>query len=391
MEKITIRKDFKKRVDIQVSLITAIITLTASLSIFGLCYTITYKDTVNVLRERANAVYEKVVANLNKATFNEIHAEEDSRGLMYLKTRAYLSTLRETSSAEYIFTAKESEDGTLIYVVDGLPMTDLLFRGPGTAIEPELQEYVRMALSGQAVIPDKFISTQWGNFYWAFYPSMKENEVVGVISVAFDVQNQFETYRMLATVTPIVCALCCLIAIYISFHVFRRLSNPNFKDIYNSDILTGLKNRNAFEVDINNINVSKDFRGRGVLSIDLNNLKKVNDTLGHTAGDQYIQGAADILSKNGLDGSVSYRTGGDEFTVLVADANKEQIESWVDRIKVLMKECKIGDGNWTSMAVGYAVFDDRRDENLIDTYKRADHEMYCDKQRQKADKETRST
>ena len=234
--------------------------------------------------------------------------------------------------------------------------------------------------------PDKFISTQWGNFYWAFYPSLKGTEVVGVISVAFDVQKQFETYKMLASVTPIVCGLCCLIAVYISFHVFRRLSNPNFKDIYNSDILTGLKNRNAFEVDINNINVSKDFRGRGVLSIDLNNLKKVNDTLGHSAGDQYIQGAADILSHNGLAGSVAYRTGGDEFTVLVVDARKEQIESWIKQIKVLMRECKIGEGSWTSMAVGYAVFDDGQDENLIDTYKRADHEMYCDKQRQKAEK-----
>ena len=388
MENITNKKEFKKRVDIQVSLITAIITLTASLSIFGLCYTITYKDTINVLRDRANAVYEKVVANLNKATFNEIHTEEDARGLMYLKTRAYLSTLRETSSAEFIFTAKEAEDGTLVYVVDGFPMTELLFRGPGTAIEPELQEYIRTALSGRAVLPDKFISTQWGNFYWAFYPSLKDTEVVGVISVAFDVQKQFETYKMLASVTPIVCALCCLIAVYISFHVFRRLSNPNFKDIYNSDILTGLKNRNAFEVDINNINVSKDFRGRWVLSIDLNNLKKVNDSVGHSAGDQYIQGAADILSDNGLAGSVAYRTGGDEFTVLVVDARKEQIESWIKQIKVLMRECKIGEGSWTSMAVGYAVFDDGQDENLIDTYKRADYEMYCDKKRQKAEKET---
>ncbi len=40
------------------------------------------------------------------------------------------------------------------------------------------------------------------------------------------------------------------------------------------------------------------------------------------------------------------------------------------------------------MAVGYAVFDDGQDENLIDTYKRADYEMYCDKKRQKAEKET---
>lgn len=377
------KKDLKKRVDMQVSLLTAVITLISSLSIFGLCYTITYNDTIHVLQDRASAVHEKVVINLNKATFNQINTQEDVNGLSYLKTRAFLSSLRETSNAKYIFTAKETGDGRLVYVVDGLMMTDEEYRSPGVEIEPELQEYVRTALSGREVVPERFISTQWGNFYWAFYPSMKGDEVVGVISVAFDVQNQFETYRMLLRVVPLVCGICCLAAIFISFHVFRRISNPNFKDVYNTDMLTGLKNRNAFEVDLNNIGASRDFEGRGVLSIDLNNLKKVNDTLGHSAGDGYIQSAAHILQEYGIPGSVPYRTGGDEFTVLAADVNTRKMEEWVKNLKSRMEDCRIGEENWSSFAIGYAIFDRHLDDNLIDTYKRADHEMYRDKQMEK--------
>lgn len=384
------KKDLKKRVDIQVSLLTAIITLTASLSIFGLCYTITYKDTIHMLQDRAGAIHEKVVANLNKASFQQINTQEDAGGLSYLQTRAYLSSLRETSNAKYIFTAKEAEDGRLVYVVDGLMMTDADYSSPGTEIEPELQESVRTALSGKEVVPDHFTSTPWGNYYWVFYPSMKGDEVVGVISIAFDVQEQFATYRMLGFVTPLVCCVCCLAAVFISFHVFRRLSNPNFKDVYNTDILTGLKNRNAFEVDINNFNASKDFAGRGILSIDLNNLKKVNDTLGHSAGDTYIQSAADILQQYGITGSVSYRTGGDEFTVLATDVDTGKMEEWVGILKSRMTECRIGEENWSSFAIGYAVFDEALDDNLIDTYKRADHEMYRDKQMEKEKRRQKS-
>ena len=382
--------DLKERVDIQVSLLTAIITLTASLSIFALCYAITYRDTIHMMQDRADAVHEKVVMNLNKATFYQINGEEDTRGISYLKTRAFLSSLRETSNARYIFTAKETEDGKLVYVVDGLMMADEQYRAPGVEIEPELQAYVRTALSGQEVVQKRFTSTQWGNFYWTFYPSMKEDEVVGVISVAFDVQNQFETYRMLLRVVPLVCCICCLAAIFISFHVFRRISNPNFKDVYNTDILTGLKNRNAFEVDINNINASRDFTDRGVLSIDLNNLKKVNDTLGHSAGDSYIQIAANILQENGIPGSVPYRTGGDEFTVLASNVNASQMEDWIKNLKSRMIESRIGEENWSSFAIGYAVFDKKQDDNLIDTYKRADHEMYLDKQMEKEKRHRKS-
>ena len=380
----------KKRVDIQVSLLTAIITLISSLSIFGLCFYITYSDTIQILQGRTDAIFEKVNHDLNKHTFSLISKENDINTIAYEEARILLQSLRTTTGAKYLFTIKENADGDLIYVVDGLSMTDDEFRSPGIILEEELQKDAWTAIQGEKALPDKMYNTSWGKSYWTFYPVEQNGEVVGAIGIAFETTEQYHTYRVLVILTPIVCLVCCLIATFISFHVFRRISNPNYRDIYNTDLLTGLKNRNAFEVDINNINANGKFENRAVLSIDLNNLKKVNDTLGHSMGDRYIQGAADILSEYAIHGSVAYRTGGDEFTVLVTEAEKEQLENWIENLHRLMRDYRIGNGEWNSFAIGYALFDPALDENLMDTYKRADHEMYRNKQIQKATQQTSS-
>lgn len=384
IEFVTNKHEFKKRVDIQVSLLTAVITLISSLSIFALCYYITYSDTIHSLQKRVHAIYEKVEKDLNTYTFESIHDESDIKTMGYEAARILLYSLRTTTGASYIFTVKEDADGQLIYLIDGMSMTDEEYRAPGVPLEEELCKNARMAIEGEVVLPDTMYDTTWGKFYWAFYPAMRHGEVVGAIGIAFDTDEQYHTYQTLGFLTPLICLICCVIATYISFHVFRRISNPNYKDVYNTDMLTGLKNRNSFEVDINNINAGHDFDSRAVLSVDLNNLKKVNDNFGHAAGDRYIQSAAEILSEYAIQGSVAYRTGGDEFTVLVENAQKVQIEMWIDSLHRLMRELKIGTGEWNSFAIGYAIYDDSQDADLIDTYKRADHEMYRDKQIQKA-------
>lgn len=378
------KKKFKNRVDMQVSLLTAIITLLSSLTIFGICYRVTYQDTIQVLNDRAEAIFERVDRNLNMATFSQIGEKIDRKSMAYEEARIQLNTIRETTGAKYICTCRQTEDGRLIYVVDGLRETDEDYHFPGDPIEPEMQKGVLGALQGNVMYAEKMSSNSWGKGCRVFYPAYYCGEVVGVIEICFETGQQYATYRMMAYITPIVCIVCCLVATYIAFHVFRRISNPNYKDVYNTDMLTGLKNRNSFEVDLSNLNAQGVFGERAVLSIDLNNLKKVNDTYGHNIGDKYIHGAADILSRYSIDGAVAYRTGGDEFTVLVEHADEELLQKWIRKLKQLMQEYEIGDKQWNSMAIGYAIFDPVQDHNLLDTYKRADHEMYVDKQQQKA-------
>jgi len=86
-----------------------------------------------------------------------------------------------------------------------------------------------------------------------------------------------------------------------------------------TDTLTRLGNRRAFEDDLGNTIASRAETAHPftLLAVDLDGLKKINDRSGHPAGDMQIRKVADCLREVvGSDGGV-YRTGGDEFMVIL--------------------------------------------------------------------------
>lgn len=85
------------------------------------------------------------------------------------------------------------------------------------------------------------------------------------------------------------------------------------------DALTGLLNRRAWREAVAGRGAGRAGPGEcaGVLIADVDGLKRINDTLGHEAGDQLIRTVADLLSAVAPAGSVIARLGGDEFGMLV--------------------------------------------------------------------------
>jgi diguanylate cyclase (GGDEF)-like protein/PAS domain S-box-containing protein len=92
------------------------------------------------------------------------------------------------------------------------------------------------------------------------------------------------------------------------------------------DVLTGLPNRALF-MDHLKLAIARAQRHReqifAVLYLDLDRFKIVNDSLGHTIGDQLLTGIAERLTKNLRPGDTVARLGGDEFTILVEDIADE--------------------------------------------------------------------
>jgi len=81
------------------------------------------------------------------------------------------------------------------------------------------------------------------------------------------------------------------------------------------DYLTRLSNRRHF---MQSLEAERSRSGRtgepySVLSLDLDQFKKLNDTLGHAAGDEALRVVADVLSEGARGMDVSARMGGDEF------------------------------------------------------------------------------
>lgn len=88
------------------------------------------------------------------------------------------------------------------------------------------------------------------------------------------------------------------------------------------DALTGLANRSAFEEELRSViqrasEPDAPEIAAAILLMDLDRFKRINDSLGHAAGDQLIQVMAKRLEKASPPDAVIARMGGDEFTVLL--------------------------------------------------------------------------
>ena len=113
------------------------------------------------------------------------------------------------------------------------------------------------------------------------------------------------------------------------------------------DFLTGLYNRTFFEEELKRLTLSRQFPV-SVLVADVDGLKAVNDSLGHDAGDRLLRLVAEVLATSFRSGDVVARIGGDEFGVLLPDADGSVVAGSIERIRGKLKSIDVG-------AVGFVV------------------------------------
>lgn len=143
----------------------------------------------------------------------------------------------------------------------------------------------------------------------------------------------------------------------------------------NTDELTGFYNRHAYESDIKILD-SGELRDDFVyVSCDVNSLKVVNDTLGHSAGDELLIGAAECLKKAFGSYGKLYRIGGDEFVAIIF-VEYDQL----DRIKNdIEKTTQLWSGKLTDKLVlscGYVAKKEIEDMPIRQIAILADKRMY---------------
>lgn len=143
------------------------------------------------------------------------------------------------------------------------------------------------------------------------------------------------------------------------------------------DALTGVKNRHAFleaEVKIDRKIAAYRQPPFAVSFFDVNDLKRVNDTKGHQAGDQYLKDACKVIC-NIFKHSPVYRVGGDEFAVISQGEDYVRINELIGKVTDHNIVAKHTDG--VVIACGMAKFEN--DECVASVFERADHNMYENK------------
>jgi diguanylate cyclase (GGDEF)-like protein len=109
---------------------------------------------------------------------------------------------------------------------------------------------------------------------------------------------------------------------------YHEQSNAELDRLAHTDALTGLYNRRYWEPELErHVELYKRYRHPfAILMLDFDNLKWVNDTFGHAAGDTALNHLATVMRMNVRDVDIPCRFGGDEFLILMPEADKNAIQ-----------------------------------------------------------------
>lgn len=160
----------------------------------------------------------------------------------------------------------------------------------------------------------------------------------------------------------------------------RKKAEERIKNLAYFDVLTGLPNRRLFldRLAVAMANAHRHDHRMAVMLLDLDMFKRINDTLGHSAGDRLLETVAQRLITAIREGDTAARLGGDEFTVLLPEI--DHVDDAVRLARRIIEEIKQpleveGNEMFVTTSIGVAVYPDDGStaEGLL---KNADTAMY---------------
>lgn len=152
----------------------------------------------------------------------------------------------------------------------------------------------------------------------------------------------------------------------------------------NVDYLSGVYNRKRLEGYLHRkIATSSGTNTFSAIMADVNGLKKINDTYGHTIGDEALVTISSLLRSILRSNDFVARYGGDEFCIILDTSNEETLIRVVDKIKrqlaayneMSLKPYQLG------LSMGYAVYDPASGQNEKEFYNTIDAQMHEDKKK----------
>jgi diguanylate cyclase (GGDEF)-like protein/PAS domain S-box-containing protein len=151
------------------------------------------------------------------------------------------------------------------------------------------------------------------------------------------------------------------------------------------DDLTQLSNRRDFRerMQAELFRLHRDRRARSVIAmIDIDHFKDINDTFGHTTGDQVIEHFAHVLEGELRKNDCAGRLGGDEFAVVLSDAGQAEAQAFANRIRATIARTPAvvnGQVIGFTVSIGIAIMG-YRDTDPDNPLARADAALYSAKE-----------
>ncbi len=157
---------------------------------------------------------------------------------------------------------------------------------------------------------------------------------------------------------------------YITITMALLLLYNGYEDVLqSSDSLTRLLNRHSYDTRITNVDSVVT-----IINIDIDYFKQCNDTYGHQFGDDMLQSVARIIRESFDRRARCYRTGGDEFCVIIK-GEVGHPELMLERLHSNMEKARQDIPRLPFISTGFSIFYPEK-ESLIDAIEAADSMMY---------------
>ncbi len=160
----------------------------------------------------------------------------------------------------------------------------------------------------------------------------------------------------------------------------RKISE--LEKLADQDSLLAIANRRAFVREMTRmISYSQRYGiNSSLIYLDMNDLKKINDTLGHKAGDAALSHLANVIVGNLRDSDIVGRLGGDEFGIILPKANEKianvKAQSLVDAIAKTPMDWQ---GKKITLKVAFGIHPLMGHESADQALDKADQNMYAHK------------
>jgi len=210
-------------------------------------------------------------------------------------------------------------------------------------------------------------------------PSVLALDPDAFMNKAFETVHVSNVVNILIVIGLFVMALGAMLINYLSMKKWESKAvkeRDDAREVAYKDPLTGVNSKHAY-VEQEKEMAQKIYAGEagefGLVVCDVNGLKHINDTLGHKAGDIYIQDACKLICDY-FKHSPVYRIGGDEFAIVLQGHDYEHRHELIDDLNEVIEK-NVGTTN-VVVSLGLGEFDQEKDNTFHSVFTRADGFMY---------------
>ena len=255
---------------------------------------------------------------------------KDVNSEYYRKMQTCFVHIKDNSNIKYIYTERKLNAETIEFILDAEPMDDPNHSAPGSTGPNDQHREITYSTgkpSGFKVVE----YTAWGKLLGAYAPIFDTGgEMLGIVGVNVDASLLYAQLNNL----NVALLITYVVIISLSFLSLSKYSSVILEPLL-KDKLTGAYTKRYFEKFLRE-EIKRCIKSRedlALMVLDLDHFKKVNDTYGHVFGDKVLSSTSEIIKKSLRPSDYLIRYGGEEFIVVILNANIKHVVEIAERIR----------------------------------------------------------